>query len=483
MKNNPSTSNVNKKDILDTEKSILENINPENFVLDISADRMSASLTVFKDNNHDYTIKEILAYLKHNKIVYGIDLTAVQKIASGEGCYEELVIARGIPHVDGINGHFEFTFNTTQQKKPVVHEDGTVDYNTFGKLQIVNKDQLLATYHPMTEGTDGKNIFGEIIKAKKSFDLPPLKLINTRYDEGSLEYYSLVEGQVSLMGKALKVTPVLEIKGDLDAINGNVEFRGDVHVQGNVSSNAVIKTSGNITIEGHVETASLIAGKNIILRNGMQGSGTGRIKCGGNLTAKFLEQTTVEADGDINTNAILNCEVSSGKSVTAVGSRGTIVGGKVTAVESVNAHTIGNNAGVTTKIVVGLETDFKTEMNIIDNKINEFEKRLTEASENLESVTYKMNTSNNPSLGNDKITFMREKILNQGKLNELINERNRLIDIRQRSMHGKVVIDGFINSGTIVTINAMTEKVKSQFKNVTITRLEKELKIKSNAFE
>lgn len=492
MKINKSPSKDNKKatnangssqNIKDSEKDTLEQINYDNFVLNISPDRISASLTVFKDSKHDYTYNEIIAYLNRNKIVYGIDHTAVQKIANGECYYEDILIAKGTPQVDGINGHFEFTFDLATQKKPIVKEDGSVDYNTLGKMQLVDKDQLLATYCPMVEGSDGKNIFGEVLKAKKSYDLPPLKLINTSYNPDTLEYHALIEGKVSIVGKALKVTPILEIEGDLDAITGNIEFHGDVHVKGNVFSNAVINTTGSITIDGHVETATLIAGKNVILRNGMQGSGIGRIKCGGGLTAKFLEQTIVDAGDNIRTNAIFNCEVSSGKSVDVAGSKGTIVGGKISAVESVNAHIIGNSIGITTRIIIGLETDFKTEMNIIDNKISEYEEKLTEATENLKRITYEMNTSNSPSLKNDRIAYMREKILNQGKLNELINKRNSLIDIHQRSASGKVVIDGFINPGSIVTINAMTENINSQYKNVTITRREKELRIKSNALD
>lgn len=462
------------------EENVQDKIDYENFILDISPDRMSASLTVFKDSKHVYTYKEILLYLKQNRIIYGIDMNVVRKIASGECYNEDVIIAKVTPCVNGINGHFEFTFDPSPHKKPIVLDDGSVDYNTLGKLQLVDKDQLLATYHPMKQGTNGKNIFGEVLKAKSSHDLPPLKLINVRYDEESMKYYSLMEGKVSIMGKAIRVTPVLEIQGDLDAITGNVEFHGDVHVKGNVFSNAVINTTGNITIDGHVETATLIAGKNIVLRNGMQGSGIGRIKCGGDLMAKFIEQTTIEAGGDVKTNAILNCEVSSGKSVIVTGSRGSIVGGKVTAVESVNANTIGNSAGIATKIVVGLETDFKTEMNILENNISDYESKLNDAAKNLERTTYKMNTSNDPSLKNDRLAYMREKILNQGKLNELINKRNSLIDIRQRSMNGKVVINGLINSGSVVTINAVTETIKSHYKNVTMTLKASDIRIKSN---
>ena len=93
----------------------------------------------------------------------------------------------------------------------------------------------------------------------------------------------------------LTVTPVYVIKGNLGAATGNVDFHGDVFVEGNVYAGITVKTTGNITINGHVETASLFAGKDVILKNGMQGSGNGIIRAGRNVMARFIEQTKVYA--------------------------------------------------------------------------------------------------------------------------------------------------------------------------------------------
>lgn len=471
-----------RKNILEQEEENEEGTT-KNFVLNTSPDHMSASIMVFKDNDRDCTASEILEFLSENGIVYGIDNEAVHNIAAGECYYEDITIAKGTPPVHGINGYYEYTFNTHPETKPIILPDGSVDYNTLGKFELVYKDQLLATYHPKVDGTDGMNILGEKLKASEACDLPLLKVNNAEYEPENLEYYSLIEGKATLQNNLLKVTPVFTVNGDLEAATGDVNFRGDVLVKGNVFSNVTINTTGNITINGHVEVATLIAGKDILLKNGMQGAGTGKIKCGGNLMAKFLEQTNVHAEGNINTNAILNCDIYAGKSVTVSGTRGVILGGKVNAVESINAYTIGNRVGVTTKILVGLETDFKTAMRKIDDEIDECKDLLTEASRNLERTIMRMKTSADPSLSKDKIKYMREKIFHQGNLNELTNRKNALSDICQRSTDGKVVIKGPVNSGSVVTINGITENVHSPYKNVTFTKLTNELRIKSNSID
>lgn len=471
-----------RKNILEPEAAE-EDKNTQNFVLETAFDNMSASIMVFKDNNKNFSPAEIIQFLNENGIVYGVDMDMIQKIAEGRCYYENVTIAKGTPAIHGINGYYEYTFNTEPETKPIILPDGSVDYNTLGKFELVYKDQLLATYHPKTDGTDGMNILGEILKAEEAFDLPPLKVHNAEYEPENLEYYSLIEGKATLKNHLLKVTPVFTVDGNLEAATGDVDFRGDVLVKGNVFSNVTINTTGNIIINGHVEIATLIAGKDIILKNGMQGSGIGKIKCGGNLMAKFLEQTNVNAGGNINTNAILNCDIYAGKSVTVSGTRGIILGGKVSAVESINAYTLGNRVGITTKILVGLETDFKTAMGKMDEEIEECQKLLRESSINLEKTLTRMKSKADPALAKDKMKYMREKILYQGNLNDLMNQKNSLSDICQRSIDGKVVIKGPVNAGSVITINGITEHVQSPYKNVTFTKLVTELRIKSNSID
>lgn len=460
-----------------------ENSHKDNFVLEVAGDMMSASIMVFKPDDSDITREELIKFLNDNGIVYGINEESINKILAGKCFYEDVNIANGTPPVHGKDGYFEYTFNPNPETKPIIMPDGTVDYNTLGKYELVYKDQLLAVYHPLTPGKNGSNIKGEILKADDAIDMPPLKLNNVDYYKDTMEYYSCSEGKVTVKDGTLKVTPVFVVDGNLEAATGNVDFRGDIVVKGNVYSNVTIKATENITINGHVEIANLIAGKDIILKNGMQGSGIGKIKCGGNLTAKFLEQTDIVVDGNINTSAILNCNVTAGVSINVSGKMGAILGGKVCAAEQITASTLGNRVGVATKIVVGLEKDFKLAMSEIDGKIEDCKSELEDAASEYERITERLKSSSSQTLTNDKMKYMRKKIMLQGKLNDLLNEKKYIADIRQRSLDGKVIVSGQVNTGTIVIINGISETVHTQYRNVTFSKLPKELRIKSNLID
>lgn len=444
-----------------------ENSHKDNFVLEVAGDMMSASIMVFKPDDSDITREELIKFLNDNGIVYGINEESVNKILAGKCFYEDVNIANGTPPVHGKDGYFEYTFNPNPETKPIIMPDGTVDYNTLGKYELVYKDQLLAVYHPLTPGKNGSNIKGEILKADDAIDLPPLKLNNVDYYKDTMEYYSCSEGKVTVKDGTLKVTPVFVVDGNLEAATGNVDFRGDIVVKGNVYSNVTIKATENITINGHVEIANLIAGRDIILKNGMQGSGIGKIKCGGNLTAKFLEQTDIVVDGNINTSAILNCNVTAGISINVSGKMGAILGGKVCAAEQITASTLGNRVGVATKIVVGLEKDFKLAMSEIDGKIEDCKSELEDAASEYERITERLKSSSSQTLTNDKMKYMRKKIMLQGKLNDLLNEKKYIADIRQRSLDGKIIVSGQVNTGTTVIINGISETVHTQYRNVT----------------
>ncbi len=460
-----------------------ENSHKDNFVLEVAGDMMSASIMVFKPDDSDITREELIKFLNDNGIVYGINEESVNKILAGKCFYEDVNIANGTPPAHGKDGYFEYTFNPNPETKPIIMPDGTVDYNTLGKYELVYKDQLLAVYHPLTPGKNGSNIKGEILKADDAIDLPPLKLNNVDYYKDTMEYYSCSEGKVTVKDGTLKVTPVFVVDGNLEAATGNVDFRGDIVVKGNVYSNVTIKATENITINGHVEIANLIAGRDIILKNGMQGSGIGKIKCGGNLTAKFLEQTDIVVDGNINTSAILNCNVTAGISINVSGKMGAILGGKVCAAEQITASTLGNRVGVATKIVVGLEKDFKLAMSEIDGKIEDCKSELEDAASEYERITERLKSSSSQTLTNDKMKYMRKKIMLQGNLNDLLNEKKYIADIRQRSLDGKVIVSGQVNTGTTVIINGISETVHTQYRNVTFSKLPKELRIKSNLID
>ena len=213
----------------------------------------------------------------------------------------------------------------------------------------------------------------------------------------------------------------------------------------------------------------------------MQGSGNGVIRAGGNVMARFLEQTQVFAGNEVNTGALLNCEVESGQTVVIAGNRGTIIGGTVTAVEQISAASIGNRAGVTTQLVIGLDCEFKYKMGEIDRLMEEYEDNMTDAARALDRIAYQLKTQPaTPELNQEKAEQMRRKINYQLKLKEISTKREQLIDIHQRSADGKIIVDGLANVGCVIIINGVRETLHSEYRDVTFKKSRKEIRILSN---
>ncbi|MDE6739291.1 MAG: FapA family protein [Lachnospiraceae bacterium] len=452
-------------------------INGPDYLLRINDTRMEVLLTLYRN----FSIEELNGLLKENGIVFGIREKTLNELAQGKKNYEETVVATGTAAKDGRDGYFEYHFNPNPATKPIILPDGSVDYNVLGKIELVTEGQLLVTYHPALPYVTGRDVLGNTIEAYEGKELPPLQCKRCEPDESGGKYYASTEGNVTVSGGRLTVTPIYVVKGNLDAATGNVDFHGDVLIQGNVFAGVTVKTTGNITVNGHVETASLFAGKDVILKNGMQGSGNGIIRAGGNVMARFLEQTQVYAGNEINTGALMNCEVEAGQSVVIAGNRGNIIGGTVTAVEQISAASIGNRAGVTTQLVIGLDGEFKQKMDEIDRLVEEYQNNMEEAESALDLIAWQLKTQPmTPERSQEKAEQMRRKINYQLKLKEITTKREQLIDINRRSAEGKIVVTGTANAGCVIIINGVREDLHSGYRDVTFKKGRKEIRIVSN---
>lgn len=450
------------------------------YVLNIAPDNFEALLMVYRRDT-PYTKSELLDYLHTNGIVHGINEDLLDEIASGKYYYEDVVIASGTPAKEGRDGFYEFHFNPHPETKPIILSDGSVDYNTLGQVELVIPDQLLVTYHNSIPATNGIDIKGNIVPVTPSIDLPPLRCKNCELDENGYEYYATAEGNAVYDNGELSVTPIFVVDGDLEAATGDVNFHGDVLITGNVFANVTIKTTGNITINGHVEIANLFAGKDVLLKNGMQGSGIGQISAKGNVFAKFLEQTTVYAGKEINTGALLNCDVEAGDRIVVTGKRGSIIGGTTVAAEHISAFSLGNRVGVNTKIIVGLEKDFKLVMDELDNSIEDVSRLIRESELMLDRIEYELRKNPKATeLISERTEQMRNKIVYKSRLSELSSKREQVIDLNERASDGEIIITGPAYVGCNIIINGVSENLKSEYRDVTFTKSRREIRILAN---
>lgn len=442
---------------------------------------MTAIMNVYPEPEEELTYHDLKDALEAENIKFGLDEAAVKSIIDEKRFSKDVVIASGIQAKDGEDGYFEPLFETDVVLKPKILKDGSVDYKSMGEIPVVQENQELVRYHKATNAVNGRNVFGQEILGKKGKELQVLKGKGFHLSEDKMVYTAAFTGKATLKGNVLEISNVLVIKEDVSISTGGVSFSGDVVIKGNILSGAEVRASGNIEVNGCVEAAILVAGKNVVLKNGMQGNGKGRIHAGKDVSGKFFEQVTIEAKGNISANSIMHCDLKSEEAINVAGKFGIIVGGRAEAYRGIEATLIGNMSEVKTVLVVGTSTDLYARMAEIDKKQKETNgdlEKLKTANEKVLEMLQKY--PDNDELKEKKMLIMRARISKEAVLKDLQRETKEVTEIIAKTTNPRVSVLKSIYPGVVLTINGVTERIKTENYNVFYQKNGLELEFRPN---
>ena len=210
--------------------------------------------------DESYTKDEIYAALEAKRVSSGVDDACIDRMISERIFGRECLVAKGVPVVDGKDGYYEFQFNTDLSAKPKVRADGSVDYWSIHVVEIVEEGQVIAIYHDPVDGKNGCTVTGKPLNAKRGRPLPPLTGRGFDRSEDNHVYTANTTGKIEKNESRIMILEVYEIFGNVDMKTGNVDFRGDVIVHGNVTPGMKIHATGTITVDGTVEAWSQSGG-------------------------------------------------------------------------------------------------------------------------------------------------------------------------------------------------------------------------------
>ncbi len=294
-----------------------------------------------------------------------------------------ILVAKGAEAQDGKDGYFEYLFETNLSQKPIVLEDGTVDYKNIKMIELVESGQKIAIYHAGTAGTNGYNLAAQFKLAKHGAELPPLKGTGFERMDDGVTYCATMGGKITELNNRVNIFPVHELFGDVDLSSGNIEFNGDVIIHGNVLEGMSVKATGTVTVDKIVESAYIEGKKGVILRGGVLGKNGAKVRSKGNITAQFLEYADVKTDGDIEADSFLDSRVYAGGMIKLTGKKGCIVSGTTHAVRGIEAREIGNAAGANTEVSVGVHQKVYEQISQIDSETKDDELQLQRIEEGL----------------------------------------------------------------------------------------------------
>ena len=312
-----------------------------------------------RDKGNFYTKNELYQILSESQVLEGIEHAVLSEVLRKKICDREVKVACMIPPEQGRDGYFEYFFDTSRERPtPKIRPDGSVDYQSMHALRTVKKGDVVAVYHPKTEGKQGNSIFGGRIPAEPVMDLPPLQGRNLEHPEGNSHVYlAAVDGKIEYSEGTISIQKVHEVREDVTTVQGRIEFPGDVIIYGNVEPGVKIRVGKSLVIEGTVQGACLFAGGDIVLKRGIQGSGCAKIETRGNFYADFIEHAEVKAEKNVEANSILTSVVSARGKVVISGRKGCVIGGIIHGLKGVECREIGNALGIRTVVHAGVSQE------------------------------------------------------------------------------------------------------------------------------
>ena len=486
--------------------------NGMNFVrVSLPADNMSATVTILPTAEPgSVTDQDVLSVLRNQKITYGIDEDLIKAIVDDHSKYGlPFVVAKGVMPVEGANGYYDFKFDISNEaRKPSVLKDGSTDYYNIRVFQNVKQDDILCEYIPKIVGENGMTVLGTPVKAAVTRDLPALrgsgfyaeyvrkftgkdtdletfnpkdgeKKAAPKADDASQDleegkvlpgrvkmgirtlYKAAIDGKPEFKYGNLNVLAVCEIQGDVDLSVGNVNYHGDIQINGNVTSGFVVNATGNVVVNGMVEGAIIKAGKTIQVKDGVVGNNKASLEAGEDVIASFAENAFITAGRDVTANSLINCQVEAGRIVIVQGKIGTVIGGTIVANTLIQADNIGSLGGIKTHLRVGCDAT-------VLNELNSLTKDLAKAEQELSKIELAISMMEEKKIDNAslKMQLLHTKI---DKAAYIYKYREITDRIRKNIISGqdaKVIAVKAIYPGAIITINVQSVYIDSEYSDI-----------------
>ena len=389
------------------------------------------------------TDNELQEFFTQFKISEGIIPEAVAALLNSAACgtaMAGLLLAHGEPMIPGEDGYIALAVSDELAKEPVDEEDsGTVDLRHVQSFLNVEAGDLVATIHSPGSGLPGLTVFGKIIPQQPG---NPVKLLlgqNVRLTDDGVTVYAEATGRVYSRGNEISVEDLYVVAGDVDFKVGNITFKGFVEVKGDVLDGFTVKATKGIKVNGIIGVCVVESDGDVCIV-GMNGQGKGKIRCGGSLSANFINETAIECSGDITAEVeIRNCHIQCLGAVLV--HKGGLAGGECIALAGIETGSLGNVSSLRTRVIAGVHYHDLEELNLLFNELKqliaqfsaapkgevdpqEFAKNRTLITEKIQEVRTRTHERCNPKINVRKMLFDGVSIT-LGMLNENIREERK----------------------------------------------------------
>lgn len=354
-------------------------------IIKVANNRMAAYLFALPPTFEGQEIEpeRIYSALKDAGVINGINEFKIETICDTQQYLTILKVAEGTEPIDGEDGYVKDHFDREVEIHLTVKDDNTIDYKDLGWLQTIREDEVICDIIAPTKAVSGYNVFNGEVRGKDGRKATVPKGQGTKLNEEEETLVAAQDGVVTFDNGRFRVDPLLIIETNVETVTGNIETVGDVLIYGDVLEGFTVEATGNVTVQGMVEGAKIMAGGDIQVGRGMNGNSHGTMQAKGEVRSKFIENGTVTAGGKIICDTIINSTISSDEAIEVRTGKGVIIGGNITALERIDALSIGNESNRNIVINMGSTANFLRDKRELEQKKNDLTREIDEIEKNI----------------------------------------------------------------------------------------------------
>ncbi|MDR0903933.1 MAG: FapA family protein [Ruminococcus sp.] len=417
----------------------------------------------------DLSVELIKEAIATAGVTYGIKEDNIEDAVKKSRFNTDIIVAAWTPATDGVDGTIKWKFDRETTSTPIEDEKGNVDYKNLGTVRNIYKNTVIAEITLPTDGTPGTDVRGSTLAPKPGKKAAYTVGTNTAVSEDGKRITATADGALVYKSNTFQVEHEVVIKTNIDFATGNIEFIGDVIVNGDIMEGfEVTSLSGNVLIKGGVYGGTVKAAKNITIKKGANHS---KIECEGDFIVMFCEYSDIKCEGNLEATNLIICNVYCGGKLKIKGKSGGLVGGRYTIMDEVDVENIGSSHYPVTEVTLGNNA-------VLTNEKSELMKAIEKRNQEIHDLTLIIDFLNDKKKRDLKpLPAEKEEILGNAVRTRLIKSRDiqtmnkriaEIDEILQNKQNLRINCKGTIYPKTKIVINTSRYEVANEWTRCSV---------------
>ncbi len=419
-------------------------------MVNVSPDKMKALCTVIAqgENHKTFTPDDIKKAASAAGVFYGVDEAAIFKMVAEQTVNTEVVIAQGLPAIDGTDGKLNMKIEINPEDPHSVEKDTEICHIISAK-----------------SGRDGMDVLGHILPAVNGVPAE-FKAGEGLYKKGT-RYYASRYGKFLIRDEKYCVIDEMIIDKNIDQASGLIGYGGTIIINGNVTGRGVVRAGGSVIVNGVVSNAVIEAEDDIKIEG--RSNDCSLSAKNGSISGTEFENATIVAGASVTASVLQSCMVKCVTGIECMTGYGKISGGEIYSAGDINCLTVGSREHIETHIHMGDYTEFTSEikqieecMKQLDNEIAKINDQVNEIREREKNGTA---TLDDESFLEAAIRIRTQKLADKHPLTERTKTLERIIETSKKStLRAKTMVYG----GAILNVCGFTQILNSDRNHATI---------------